>query len=708
MSPNEERRMESLSSTLALHLQRVTSKNESEVNEVDAATVLHKINNTNLSKRSNSRSKKVKKKDECHNFINGIPPPSDEIDSLSMNGKYHSTFKSLKSSSQIPSYWRPKSSYFSLPMTIQHHRYSSTKSQLPQQQHRRNSNIINNIKNNSSNSSSTSQKYMGRRQIFLSLLALIVLSCSTFVYFTMNLLEQAKNNINNNIDVDNAPLYSSLLRPQLYRRLPSLIDRPRIITFTLPRRDDESMIRSENGRSNNTNHRQIPFPVDNDEIRQDLRNYTTQIFELPLVNRSIIYLTDNYDQTIKSSSSSFFSFFFNNKNSLSTKKLPIKEEDEETKQKNCMPMAKWMTSSYPNCNSVHELDMSSSIFHTEKEENLSFLGQGWFRSVWKYKSESSFSLSFSTPAVVLKTLRIEREFLDEYFDLHRRDAVAMERLTFSPFVVNVHGYCGQSAINELAEGIVGGAITSLEQLNRRLRGKEEDPQALFLKLQLATGVALGLAHIHNVHVSDESGGRSKSVKSLLYEHTDPNSIHSTTGFGRSVATMAHYDINPRNIAIMRDGSPKLNDFNTAEFLTYDPKTNATCGFRSRLHEPWWRAPEEMDMTHTTMVTEKVDVYALGEVLFHILTTHSPRGKMKKHLMEDARSLVREGVRPVMREPFLSGGANGHLKHNRIVKAFVKAMDLCYEKNPRKRGTAIQIARVLHKALTKEELDRQKK
>mmetsp|Transcript_34479 Transcript_34479/g.39241 ORF Transcript_34479/g.39241 Transcript_34479/m.39241 type:complete len:115 (-) Transcript_34479:299-643(-) len=114
------------------------------------------------------------------------------------------------------------------------------------------------------------------------------------------------------------------------------------------------------------------------------------------------------------------------------------------------------------------------------------------------------------------------------------------------------------------------------------------------------------------------------------------------------------------------------------------------------------------MTHTTMVTEKVDVYALGEVLFHILTTHSPRGKMKKHLMEDARSLVREGVRPVMREPFLSGGANGHLKHNRIVKAFVKAMDLCYEKNPRKRGTAIQIARVLHKALTKEEFDRQKK
>ena len=69
---------------------------------------------------------------------------------------------------------------------------------------------------------------------------------------------------------------------------------------------------------------------------------------------------------------------------------------------------------------------------------------------------------------------------------------------------------------------------------------------------------------------------------------------------------------------MKDGSPKLNDFNVAEFLTYDPETNKPCGFRSRLHEPWWRAPEEMDLIDKTFVDEKVDVYALGEVLFHIL------------------------------------------------------------------------------------------
>ncbi len=157
---------------------------------------------------------------------------------------------------------------------------------------------------------------------------------------------------------------------------------------------------------------------------------------------------------------------------------------------------------------------------------------------------------------------------------------------------------------------------------------------------------------------------------------------------------------------MKGGSPKINDFNIAEFLTYDPETNQTCGFRSRLHEPWWRAPEEMDTSHSTFVDEKVDVYALGEVLFHILTTHGPRGKMKKYRMDEVRALVKEGVSPDMWEPYKSGGKDGKLKKNAIVKSFQKAMDLCFEKDPKQRGTSIQVARVLHKALLKEEMSRQ--
>ena len=65
------------------------------------------------------------------------------------------------------------------------------------------------------------------------------------------------------------------------------------------------------------------------------------------------------------------------------------------------------------------------MYHME-EDAVNFLGRGWFRAAWKV----DFGLEESYP-VVLKTLRLEREFYDEYYDLHRKDAVAMERLTVS-------------------------------------------------------------------------------------------------------------------------------------------------------------------------------------------------------------------------------------------------------------------------------------
>jgi serine/threonine protein kinase len=112
----------------------------------------------------------------------------------------------------------------------------------------------------------------------------------------------------------------------------------------------------------------------------------------------------------------------------------------------------------------------------------------------------------------------------------------------------------------------------------------------------------------------------------------------------------------------------------------------------------------MDLSHTVMVTEKVDVYALGNVLFHILTTHAPHGKMKKERMEEIRDKVRQGIRPTMLEPYATGSISKH----RIVKAFLKAMDLCFQADPSKRGTAIQVARVFHKALKEREKERKLK
>lgn len=258
---------------------------------------------------------------------------------------------------------------------------------------------------------------------------------------------------------------------------------------------------------------------------------------------------------------------------------------------------------------------------------------------------------------------LEREFYGEFYELHRRDAVAMERLTFSPFVMDIYGFCGQSAINEMASFGHGG-ITSLENFDRRLRGKDS-AQATFVKLQIATSVAVGVAHVHQVNGAD------------------------------AIPSMVHYDLNPRNIAIVKGGKPKLNDFNIAEFLRINPKTNETCGFPSRLHEPWWRSPEEVVLPkpgEVRLVDEKVDVFSLGNLLYHILTSHSPRGKMNKRTrMEAVRKAVAEGQAPALQNPFL------HSKDPAIV-AFKKAMKMCFKADPKKRASAAEVADVLLDAL----------
>ncbi len=139
----------------------------------------------------------------------------------------------------------------------------------------------------------------------------------------------------------------------------------------------------------------------------------------------------------------------------------------------------------------------------------------------------------------------------------------MERLTSSPYVVDVYSFCAQSTINEYADFIRG--YQDFRSFAKQLRGNNEK-RVLQLKLKIATMIALGVQHIH--------------------ELDGPNN-----------ATLVHYDLNPMNIVITSGGVPKINDFNLAEFIHWNPTIRRRCGFIGRFYEPWWRSPEEM-VNHT--------------------------------------------------------------------------------------------------------------
>lgn len=436
----------------------------------------------------------------------------------------------------------------------------------------------------------------------------------------------------------------------------------------------------------------------------------------------------------------------------------------------CVPMAQWQTTSYPNCNSVHEIDMVRSSgpgsytfpsyrheshrrrsitshprilleyfqdLHLRypprhkvnaktnaqglmKEESLEFLGQGWFRSAWEMYTEEIPDYDIDEDewgyeeSVVLKTLRIEREFIPEYYELHRRDALAMERLTFSPYVLDIYGYCGQSAINELANfGIEG--MSSLEKIARSFRGMDDIEPVSKIKLQLASMVAAGVSHVHSIDYADFPfpvendsedipSGEEEGIISVNCETKQSllNDIAKGNVKVRSNATLVHYDLNPRNIAVVKRGKPKLNDFNVANFLTWDVKNNRTCGFPGRFREPWWRSPEEMhhvmpeNYTNPAPLTEKIDIYSLGNILMEILTTHAPWGTMVKggDKEEETRPKVARGELPEWPDDFNLT----KMELDPALTAIHDAMKKCLTLNPEDRPTAGVIAAELFEAI----------
>jgi hypothetical protein len=119
---------------------------------------------------------------------------------------------------------------------------------------------------------------------------------------------------------------------------------------------------------------------------------------------------------------------------------------EEIETDDCKAQYQWQLTSYPTCNLVHEFDLGSVYDHETGKAKLRIIAHGYWRDVWVVREE------ISNAKRVLKTLRYQHEFHLGNQDRHRRDALAMERLTKSNFVVDIYGYCSNSGAFEYGEG----------------------------------------------------------------------------------------------------------------------------------------------------------------------------------------------------------------------------------------------------------------
>lgn len=321
-----------------------------------------------------------------------------------------------------------------------------------------------------------------------------------------------------------------------------------------------------------------------------------------------------------------------------------KLDDEDT---GCPFIADWQrTIPNPTCNTLHEVG-----FHITVEENpikyrLEYLDEGGFKQVWLPLLENGDPAEF-----VLKiTIFDDNDFSEDDLMGDQQDGLVMERNTASNHVLSMYSYCNYSNLVERATGTV----------SRWIKKKSKTAKPIEL-LRVANMVAQGVKDMH------------------MYE---PDSE------GNLLPTMASADIKASQFLETSPGIFKVNDFNRARFLT-SKKPNTICPFYMpgiKHNGSTMRAPEEY--LDNGAQSDKIDVFSLGSLLYHILVGHEPFKKLK---FKDAIRNIVKGIQPELpdvTDPSLA-----------VIK---KAIEMCRQQDAKDRPWSRDVAEFLQKALNEQE------
>jgi hypothetical protein len=140
--------------------------------------------------------------------------------------------------------------------------------------------------------------------------------------------------------------------------------------------------------------------------------------------------------------------------------------------------------------------------------------------------------------------------------------------------------------------------------------------------------------------------------------------------------------------IMTPAGYKLNDINKGRVLRWSPAKRRYCTVYSS-YDTVYRAPEELEGDH---VDESPDVYALGKVLYTLLTGRQPH--FERGSKRGALAAIREGtppwIDPRFREGTSSGEGGGAAAATAIERSLVKVMERCWAHRPEDRPSVFEV------------------
>mmetsp|Transcript_24130 Transcript_24130/g.49774 ORF Transcript_24130/g.49774 Transcript_24130/m.49774 type:complete len:290 (+) Transcript_24130:123-992(+) len=263
------------------------------------------------------------------------------------------------------------------------------------------------------------------------------------------------------------------------------------------------------------------------------------------------------------------------------------------------------------------------------------------------------------PWYIVKVLRWKAEddiFSLDRFEKTRIDALVMERLSLSPRIADMYGFCSTSVMTEPLPGeIEENAVPTPKRISKGdLHDKDDvDPKNSYTpneKIEMALEMAEALADLH--------------------------------GFRDGIIT--HDDIDLGQFLRTPDGRLKLNDFNRAKVLLYDDAEGEYCNYYNGLFGGKARAPEEFV---PTSVNESMDIFTLGNCFYQLLT-----GLWQYYDVDDsdARAKLVKGEMPYIDKRYRTRSyAEGKL---------VKAIEMCHKREPEDRADIFAIVKHLRAAV----------
>jgi serine/threonine protein kinase len=308
--------------------------------------------------------------------------------------------------------------------------------------------------------------------------------------------------------------------------------------------------------------------------------------------------------------------------------------------------ADWQTFNFPNCNEIHEIDLAlirnRQIRNRQKattNETVGVLNHGMWRTVWAVDPRQ-----VTSELLALKVMKNEHAVDDRNFDRHRRDALVMERLSSSPNIVDIYGFCGNTVLTEFISETLEDVVTQDEDEDEAIASTDTYPTRKTPegRLRLALDVARGLEAIHSI-----PGG-----------------------------PIVHADIQIQQFMVTSDGTVKLNDFNRCRFMPTGNTTGRPCPIRIPQAPGKDRAPEEYKEDE---LDEKMDVYSAANIFYNIMTGELPWSGWSTL---ETKKMVKKGVIPFIPEEFRQPGSLDMFLTNLTERA--------YTNDPRERISATDL------------------